>query len=113
MREALTHLAAEWGAPIPAEVLRQFAEARPSTAEADVFARLSGAESAGQRFWTDLRSMGSWRRGLHYARTNLLPSVAYMQRRYGIRSRWLVPLYYPYRWLRGLRGTGWRGTRGV
>jgi Uncharacterised nucleotidyltransferase len=113
MREALTHLAAEWAAPIPAEVLRQFAEARPSTAEADVFARLSGAESAGQRFWSDLRGMGSWRRGLHYARTNLLPSVAYMRRRYGIRHRWLVPLYYPYRWLRGLRGTGWRGTRGV
>lgn len=113
MREVLTHLAAEWNAPIPAEALRRFAAARPSPAEADLFPRLSGEATAGQRFWTDLHSMANWRQGLHFARTNLLPSPAYMRGRYGIRHPWLVPLYYPYRWLRGLRGTGRRSPRGV
>ena len=110
MREVLNHLAAEWIAPIPAEVLRRFAAARPSAAEADLFQRLSVKAAAGRRFWTDLRSMANWRQGLHFARTNLLPSAAYMRARYGIRHPWLVPLYYPYRWLRGLRGTDRRGV---
>ena len=105
MREAL---AAEWIAPIPPEVLRRFAAARPSAAEADLFQRLSVKPAAGRRFWTDLRSMANWRQGLHFARTNLLPSAAYMRARYRISHPWLVPLYYPYRWLRGVRGAGSR-----
>jgi hypothetical protein len=113
MRAVLTHLAAEWNAPIPADALQRFATARPSPAEADLFRRLSGEATAGERFWTDLRGMASWRQGLHFARTNLLPSPAYMRDRYAIRHPWLVPLYYPYRWLRGLRGSGRRNPRGV
>lgn len=111
MREALTRLATEWHASIPAETLRRFAAAPPSQTEVDLFARLSDGATAGQRFWTDLRGMSSWRQGLHFARTNLLPSPAYMRDRYGIRRRWLLPLYYPYRWLRGLQGAGRRSPR--
>jgi len=56
-----------------------------------------------QRAWSDLRSMHGWRPRLAYASTHLFPSPAYMRARYHIRHRALLPLAYPYRWLRGLR----------
>jgi hypothetical protein len=104
MREALTHLAAEWRAPIPSDALHRFADAHPQRDEVAVFNRLRVPAAAGRRFWTDLRSLANWRQRLRFARTHLLPSATYMQSRYGIRRRWLVPMYYPYRWLRGARG---------
>ncbi len=104
MREALSHLAGEWRAPIPGDALRRFDAAHPSAAEAALFERLSTPAAAGRRFWNDLRSLASWRQRVQFARTHVLPSAAYMQKRYGIRRRWLVPVYYPYRWLRGVRG---------
>ena len=110
MREVLTHLAAEWIAPIPAEVLRRFAAARPSAAEADLFQRLSVKAAAGRRFWTDLRSMANWRQGLHFARTSLFLGCLHAGTLRDLRYPWLVPLYYPYRWLRGVRGAGRRGV---
>jgi len=60
--------------------------------------------ATGRRFWSDLRAIPGWRQRLRFARTHLLPSAAYMRRRYGIAHPLLLPLYYPYRWLRGLRG---------
>ena len=60
--------------------------------------------SVAQRFWSDLASMGGWRARLGYAWTHLFPSAEYMRARYGIRYSLLLPLYYPYRWLRGLFG---------
>jgi len=110
MRIVLAGLAEEWSVPIPADVLPRLADFRPSREEADLFRSHSGPASAGQRFWSDLHHMGSWRQGLTFARTNLVPSRAYMRGRYDIRRPWLVPLYYPYRWLRGLRGAGRRGA---
>ena len=111
MREVLTRLTADWSAAVPAETLRSFAAARPSPSETDRFSRLVGEATVGERFWTDLRGMASWRQRFRFARTNLLPSAAYMRDRYGIRSPWLAPLYYPYRWLRGLRSLRRRRPR--
>ena len=108
MREALIHLAAEWRAPIPGDALRRFSAAHPERAEAALFKRLRVPAAAGRRFWTDLRSLASWPQRLRFARTQLLPSATYMQSRYDIRNRWLVPMYYPYRWLRGVRGAASR-----
>jgi hypothetical protein len=48
--------------------------------------------------------MPGWRQRVRFARTNLFPSAAYMRQRYQIKHPLLLPLYYPYRWLRGLRG---------
>jgi hypothetical protein len=110
--KVLTELAANWSAPVPTEILRRFAAARPSTAEVDLFRRLTTDVTAGERFWTDLRGM-DWRQALHFARVHLLPSAAYMRRRYEIRHRWLLPAYYPYRWIRGLRGAARGGLSRV
>ena len=112
VRRVLTRLAAEWRVPIPDAVLRRLASATPSAAEADLFARLSGETSPLQRFWIDLRDMGDWRARLPYARSMVLPSPAFMRERFAIRYTWLVPFYYPYRWLRALRGNLLRRRRG-
>ena len=104
VREVLTRLAAEWHVAIPPDALRRFTTAQPSRVEADLYAHLSDDATASERFWTDFRSIASWRERFRFARTNLLPGPAYMRERYGVRHPWLMPLYYPYRWLRGLRG---------
>jgi hypothetical protein len=105
VRTVLTRLAHDWHAPVPSTVLAALAADDVGTDEARVFARLTAVERpAGRRFWTDLRTMPGWRQRLRFARTNLFPSAAYMHQRYHISHPLLLPFYYPYRWLRGLRG---------
>jgi hypothetical protein len=111
VRGVLTRLAADWRVPIPDAVMRRLVAATPSAAEADLFTRLSGETSPLQRFWVDLRDM-DWPARLHYARSMVLPSPAFMRDRFAIRHAWLVPFYYPYRWLRALRGNFPRRRRG-
>jgi hypothetical protein len=107
VRTVLTQVAEGWGAPIPSDVLRALYAQEYSPEESRVFTRLTAAERpAGHRFWTDLTTMPGWRQRLRFARTNLFPSATYMRQRYRIRHPLLLPLYYPYRWLRGLRGLG-------
>jgi hypothetical protein len=105
VRTVLTRAAAEWQAPVPESAVQAMAAGQASPAEQRAFDRLSGGEQpVAQRFWADLTSMPDWRQRLRFARTNLFPSAEYMQRRYQIPYPFLLPLYYPYRWLRGLRG---------
>ncbi len=56
--------------------------------------------------WAGLTSISGWGLRLRYALGNLFPSVDYMQGQYHIPHKLLVPLYYPYRWPRGLRRVG-------
>jgi hypothetical protein len=94
----------EWGVPVPAESLSRLNALHPSAAEVQVAAwRTASQRPVAQRFWTDLASMHGWPQRLHYAWIQLFPSLTYMQSRYSIRHRLLVPLYYPYRWWLGLR----------
>jgi hypothetical protein len=106
VRGVLVALGAEWDARLPAEVLAALRLHPHSRAEARAAARMSRSEHpAGRRFWADLASMPGWRQRVRFALTNLFPSAAYMRHRYGVTHPLLLPLYYPYRWLRGLRGT--------
>jgi hypothetical protein len=104
LRSVLTGLAEEWQAPIPAAVLSQLRDLQPSPYEAWLFPRLSQPHPAGARLWTDLASLPGWAERWRFATSNLFPSADYMRQRYDIRSAWLLPLFYPYRWLRGLLG---------
>jgi len=61
---------------------------------------------AARRMWAGLTSISGWGLRLRYALGNLFPSVDYMQGQYHIPHKLLVPLYYPYRWPRGLRRVG-------
>jgi hypothetical protein len=105
VRLVLTRAVEEWAAPVPLDVLGALRDRQHSSEELRVYAELtSGDRPAGRRFWTDLTSTPGWRRRVRFARTHLLPSPAYMRNRYDIRHPLLLPLYYPYRWLRGVRG---------
>jgi hypothetical protein len=105
VQQVVGRVAEQWGAPVPAPVLSRLNALHPSAEEVRVVAwRTARQRPVAQRFWSDLASMGGWRQRLHYLWIQLFPSVTYMQSRYGIKHRLLVPLYYPYRWLVGLRG---------
>jgi hypothetical protein len=105
VRDVLTRAAAEWKAPVPGTVLERLRSTQPSPAERLAAVGFSAAgRPAGRRFWADLAAMPGWRPRLRFARTNLFPSLAYMRERYKVAHPLLLPLYYPYRWLRGLLG---------
>ena len=105
LQKVLPRVACDWQAPIPAATLEHLAALRPSRAEERIEARLSsGPRPAGRRLLDDLADTTSWRRRLHMALVNIVPTATYMQQRYNIRHRLLVPFFYPYRWFLGLRG---------
>jgi hypothetical protein len=107
VRAVLSRAVDEWGAAIPAGVLHALRSLRESPMEQRIFADLTAAQrSPRQRFWSDLTSMSDWRQRLRFARMNLFPSPTYMRQRYAIAHPLLIPLYYPYRWLRGALGLG-------
>jgi hypothetical protein len=109
VQQILTRVSHEWHAPIPPAVLERLRTLRPSRDEERVFAWLTSAHRSAQRFWVDLASMPGWGPRLRFAWCIFFPSAGYMQRCYGIPHRFLVPLYYPYRWFLGLRDTlRWR-----
>lgn len=104
LQRILPYVAGTWRVPIPPAVLDRLRTLRPSREEARVFTRLTAARRpVAQRFWADLASMPGRGHRLRFAWRNLLPSAAYMQQRYHVPHRLLVPLYYPYRWFLGLR----------
>jgi len=104
-QQILTQVGDEWQAPIPPTVLERLCALRPSCGEGQSFAWLTTVDRPAQRFWTDLASVSGWGPRLRFMWYDLFPSAGYMQRRYRIPHRLLVPLYYPYRWFLGLRDT--------
>ena len=103
LQQGLCRVSEEWGAPIPPTVLEQLCILQPSRGESRIYTWLSAPNrSVAQRFWADVSSFSGWRARLRFARASLFPSAAYMQQRYRVPHRLLVPLFYPYRWLRGL-----------
>ncbi len=101
----LQRVAVEDAAPVPAAVVEQVRRLQPSREEQRITGYLTAADrGVASRFWTDLASISDSTTRLGYAWTHLFPSPAYIRARYHVRHPLLVPLYYPYRWLRGLRG---------
>lgn len=102
--EALIILAREWQVAIPQPILARLEQLQPTHQEQIVFARLTSQDrGVAGRFWDDIRSISSWRMRLLFAWDNLFPSPAYMQDRYRIPHPILLPFYYLYRWMIGLR----------
>lgn len=105
LQQVLLEVVDQWSAPAPPAVLERLRKLQPSAGEARVFTWLTASERpVAQRFWADLVSMPSWSQRLRYGAGNLFPAAAYMRQRYDIRHGFLLPLYYPYRWLIGLWG---------
>lgn len=103
IQQILPRVAEDWHAPVPRSVLDELNALCPTSDEERVFAQLVAARRpVAHRFWADLVGIPNWGMRLRFAWNHLFPSVAYMQHRYRIPSRCLVPLYYPYRWFLGL-----------
>ncbi|MBN1401833.1 MAG: nucleotidyltransferase family protein [Anaerolineae bacterium] len=103
LQQVLPSLASGWGVPVPADCLARLEAQVPSVSERRVHASLTqGRTSVARRLWADLKSMPDWSLRLRYAWASLFPPPAYMQERYRIDHLYLLPLYYPYRWLVGL-----------
>lgn len=100
----LRRVAEDWRAPIPAAVLADVLVMEPSEREKQVLKRLTAAPaSAGQGFRAELAEIPSRKAQLRFVWRNLFPPAGYMEQIYGVRHRLLVPLYYPYRWMLGVR----------
>lgn len=105
VRQALQRVHADWGAPVPTQALERLRALRPSRREERVFRQLTTAQRPVQHLWAGLAGIPDWRSRWALWRSIALPPPAYMRQRYAIRHRALLPLYYPYRWLRSLRRT--------
>ena len=104
LQQVLPRVAEGWQAPIPAEALAALGALQPSPVEARVFGGMStGQRSVASEVWSGLAGLGGTAGRLRYLAAKLLPSAAYMRQRYRIRNAALLPLYYPYRWLLGVR----------
>jgi hypothetical protein len=115
VKRILGQVSEEWGVPISADVLARLRDLRPSRQEIQVFAwRAPRRRSALQRFWSDMAGLPGSRFRLRYLWHLLFPSWTYMRHRYQVSHALLLPLYYPYRWYRGLSGlvVGGEGARG-
>ncbi|MBN2394279.1 MAG: nucleotidyltransferase family protein [Anaerolineae bacterium] len=103
LQEALSRAHAMWSLPIPPGVWERLQHLRPSRGEERAYALLVDGDPVARQMWSGLASISGWGLRLRYVWGNLFPSADYMLDQYRIPSRLLLPLYYPYRWLRGLR----------
>lgn len=101
VQQILLRVADEWKAEIPGNVRSQLATLKPSWEEVRAYSWQN--QTMVLRLFDDLAGAKDWLTRLHIAWDTLFPSRAYMQHRYEIRHPLLIPLYYPYRWLRGFR----------
>ncbi|MCB0255145.1 MAG: nucleotidyltransferase family protein [Anaerolineae bacterium] len=100
----LQQLADDWNVALPPDVLRAAHALPVSDEERRVIQWLHADQRpVVQRFWADLASMSGWRQRLPFLLASLFPSPDYMEDRYELRGRVLLPLAYPYRWVSGLR----------
>ncbi len=106
LQEALSRAHELWSLPIPPEVWARLQRLEPSRDEAQAYAILAGRGLVARGLWSSLADIPGWGMRLRYVWGNLFPSADYMLSQYHIPNRLLLPLYYPYRWLRGLRRSG-------
>jgi hypothetical protein len=104
VKQVMDKVVNEWKVPVPEEFLQKLNATAPSQDELRINPTLSGGKrSVGQRFIDDIRSIPGLREQIRFIFSNLFPSPDYMRQRYDIHRSILIPLYYPYRWIVGLK----------
>ena len=104
IKTLLPQIAVDWGVPMPAEVIERLQATPVTRSEEKAYHFISSAHtSVANHFWADLSNLPNWRSRARYAWSNLFPSYEYMRSRYKIKHPALTALYYPYRWLLGIR----------
>lgn len=103
LQKILPIVAQDWGAPIPSDMLERIRALPVRPMETRVVQWLTAPNlPRSQRFWHDLVSLPEWSARWSFALSNIFPTHAYMHQRYHISNPRLVPLYYVYRWGRGI-----------
>jgi hypothetical protein len=103
LQHVVAHVNDHWLLEIANDILLSLSNLQPSSREQQVFGWLTAEDRpVAQRFWVDLATSASWKQRLEYAWRNLFPRPAYMRQRYQIKNRYLLPFYYPIRWLKGI-----------
>ena len=94
---ALGRARALFDTPLPVGFLdRLAADSIPKT-RAAVESRALPVQTRGTAAWNRMCSL-DWTLRLKVARSVLWPTPEYLRWRYGLRRKWLWPLWYPYRW---------------
>lgn len=101
VKQILIQLADDWKIQIPANFVDELRSLQPSRDEVRTY--IWQHQTMALRLFDDVAGAKDWRQRLRMVWDTLFPTFEYMQHRYRISHRLLVPFYYPYRWLRGLR----------
>jgi hypothetical protein len=103
LQNTLLKVVKEWAIDVPRGILDRLLTLDVSVNEKRIHERRrSDTRLVARRFYTDLSEIPGWSSRLRYALLHFFPSITYMKRRYDIRRPYLLPFYYPYRWLVGL-----------
>ncbi len=104
VRPALAEIERVFGVRVPPRVTAALAKMRPGWQERYAYKRfVAGELSAAGIVFTMMLEMRGSRERARYLWQKVFPPAAYMLEHYHIRRRWLLPFYYPYRMLIGLR----------
>ena len=103
LQEIILTIVNEWDVDVSKEVVDRLSNLDISpNAQRIIERRSMVSRPVAQRFYTDLSEIPGWSSRIRYGLLHFFPSKAYMKRRYNIKRSFLVPIYYPYRWLVGL-----------
>ena len=90
-----------YGALVPAQARQALARAKPGAEESWYIEKSRLAKARVWNFaWRRAFGGADLKRGLAYLGEIFFPPWAYMQYRYGARTRWLAPVYYAWRLVR-------------
>ena len=103
LQHILPTMADDWCVPLPVDLLQAVATLQPSRAERRIIRwRTSDRKRTG--IWAVINNTGEipLSSRLRYLAAQAFPSVSFMRENYRMAHPVLLPLYYCYRWLRGL-----------
>jgi hypothetical protein len=92
-----------YGQIIPIDFMQKLSGIEPSNGEVKYFSSLSMQhKTSGRTFLEDLSCLPDWRKKIHFAFSNIFPSLSYMKIRYRFNSPLMLPYFYIYRWYLGI-----------
>jgi hypothetical protein len=103
LKTNLTTVIEIYGQIIPIDFLQELNRIIPSSGEVKYFSSLNlQNKTAGRTFLDDLSCLPDWRKKIHFAFSNIFPSLSYMKIRYRFDNTLLLPFFYIYRWYLGI-----------
>ena len=106
LQSTLPEIKTIWRVPIPDAVLMQLFNLKPSAKEVDLASQaMVHGRGSGKRFIDDIRAFDNPEEKSRFIFQRIFPSPDYMIRRYKIRAKVTLPMYYLYRWYLGIKSS--------